>query len=58
MIAPHAYNLKIRTLENGAVKTGWFIAHGHSLVQAVEDAMDQYGLRNIYQVLEAYEVVA
>ena len=53
------YNLKIRTIEpDGSTVSGWYIADGHFVGDALTDAMMHYGgLRATYMGLDCYEVV-
>ena len=53
------YNLRIRTIgPDGTTSTGWYIADGHFVAEALTDALMHYeGLRATYMGLECAEVV-
>lgn len=54
----HTYNLRIRTIgPDGFAVTGWYIADGYNLSDALTEAILQYGLRGTYQSTESHKVL-
>lgn len=53
------YNLRIRSIgPDGEAVSGWYVADGYSLPDAISDALMHYdGLRGSYMGLEAHEIV-
>lgn len=52
------YNLKLRTIApDGSAVSGWYIADGYSLPDAITDAIMHYNLRGVYMGIESHEVL-